>query len=178
MRWHAIEKDLFRAFGQLEFVGAGEPAASTFLGELSFFVLAACLLPFFLGPHREWLIDLGGGGAASFLFEFFDALPGQFQLPLQRHDDVDQAIDVNPSLAHVLFELLGGVHAENLSNRQPRSCASLRIFRERQNYSSQGTCVTNMTATGKHHVVTHANMASRPNSDCSAICGEDGVVLQ
>ena len=95
-------------------------------------MLAACLLPFFFGPHRKGFIDFRGSGNARFLFEFFDALLGRFQflqrrfqLALLRHDDVDQAIHADASRAHVLFELLDGVHAENLSNRQPRSCASL-----------------------------------------------------
>ena len=52
-------------------------------------------------------------------------LPCRFQLPLQRHDDVDQAIDVDPSVAHVLLELLDGVHAGNLSNHPSCSCAKL-----------------------------------------------------
>jgi len=113
----AFGKTLLRAFGPLEFVGAGEPAASTFACALVLFLLAAGLLPFFLGPHREWLIDLDGGCAAGFLFEFFDALLGRFQLPLQRHDDVKQALNVDTSRTHVLFELLDGVHAARFLDR-------------------------------------------------------------
>ena len=71
---HAVGNNLLRTFGQLEFVGGGEPAASSLLGALAFFVLVAFLLSFFLGPHREWLNDLGSAAAADFLFEFFDAL--------------------------------------------------------------------------------------------------------
>src|ERR1019366_3645299 len=107
-----------------KFVSGGEPAASSFFGNLGFVVLVASLLPFFLGPHREGLIDLGGAAAADFIFEFFDVLPGPFELLPEGHDNVDQAIDANASLGDILFQLLVGVHAKNLSNRQPPSCAS------------------------------------------------------
>src|ERR1019366_2762831 len=129
-----------------KFVSGGEPATSSFFGKLGFVVLVASLLPFFLGPHREGLIDLGGAAAADFLFEFFDALPGRFELPLEGHDDVDQAIDADASRGDILLKLLVGVHAKNLSNRQPRSCPSFEnsvngpIF-------CRGPCVRDLTAT-------------------------------
>jgi len=88
------------------------------------FVRAAYLLPFFLGAHGKWLIDLGGAAAASFLFEFFDTPERRLQLPLLHLDDVDQAIHADSSFAHVLFELFDRVHAENLSKRRRASCAS------------------------------------------------------
>src|ERR1019366_7539348 len=131
-----------------KFVSGGEPATSSFFGKLGFVVLVASLLPFFLGPHREGLIDLGGAAAADFLFEFFDALPGRFELPLEGHDDVDQAIDADASRGDILLKLLVGVHAKNLSNRQPRSCPSFEnsvngpIF-------CRGPCVRDLTATAK-----------------------------
>src|ERR1019366_7452429 len=129
-----------------KFVSGGEPAASSFFGKLGFVVLVASLLPFFLGPHREGLIDLGGAAAADFLFEFLDASLGRFELPLEGHDDVDQAIDADASRDDILLKLLVGVHAKNLSNRQPRSCPSFEnsvngpIF-------CRGPCVRDLTAT-------------------------------
>src|ERR1019366_563474 len=129
-----------------KFVSGGEPATSSFFGKLGFVVLVASLLPFFLGPHREGLIDLGGAAAADFLFEFLDALPGRFELPLEGHDDVDQATDADASRGDILLKLLVGVHAKNLSNRQPRSCPSFEnsvngpIF-------CRGPCVRDLTAT-------------------------------
>jgi hypothetical protein len=85
------------------------------------------LLPFFLGTHEKGLIDFGRGGAARFLFEFFDTPERRLQLSLQHLDDVDQAVYANPFFTHVLFELLDGVHAENLSNRRCASCASFQF---------------------------------------------------
>ena len=60
----------------------------------------------------------------------FQFLQRCFQLPLLRHDDVDQAIHADPSLVHVLFELLDGVHADSLSNRNSASCAVFGNFYE------------------------------------------------
>ena len=51
---------------------------------------------------------------------------GRFQLPLQDHNDVVQAIHVDPSLAHILLELLDGVHADSLSNGHSGSCAGFQ----------------------------------------------------
>ena len=87
----------------------------------------ACLLPFFLGAHGKGLIDFGGSGAARFLFEFIDTPQRRLQLSLLHLDDVDQAIHADSSFAHVLFELLDGVHAENLSKRRRISCASFQF---------------------------------------------------
>ena len=53
---------------------------------------------------------------------------GRLQLALLHRDDVDQAIHADSSVTHVPFELLDGVHAENLSNRPPTSCASFSKF--------------------------------------------------
>jgi hypothetical protein len=61
------------------------------------------------------------------LFEFFDAPERRLQLSLLHLDDVDQAIHADSSFAHVLFELLDGVHAENLSKRRCASCASFQF---------------------------------------------------
>ena len=115
---HSLGKNFFRAFSKLELVGGGESAASGLAGEFAFFVLGmASLLSFFLSPHGKGFIDFGrrrGWRPAQFLFEFFDALFGRFQLSLQRHDDVDQAIDIDPTVTDILFELLDGVHASSL----------------------------------------------------------------
>lgn len=123
---HAFGKDLLRAFGQFDLVGAAEPAASPFVCGLAFLLLVAGFLPFFLGPHRERLLDLGRsrrGGATDLLFEFFDALLGRCQLPLCRlqlslhcHDDVEQTFDADSSLTQVFLELVDRLHANSLAN--------------------------------------------------------------
>ena len=90
----------------------------------------ASLLSFFLSPHGKGFIDLGrrrGRRPAQFLFEFFDALFGRFQLSLLRHDDLDQAIEVDPTVTDILFELLDGVHA---SSFKKTARAQLRQFRK------------------------------------------------
>ncbi len=60
-------------------------------------------------------------------------------MPLERNDHNDQPIDIDPDESCVLFELLDGVHAVNLSNPSFGSCASFR-----------GISVRNWTATIRH----------------------------
>ena len=60
-------------------------------------------------------------------------------LPLQGHDDVEQAIDVDSSLAHILFKLANGVHASSLSKRCSASCASFLLFRHQKMDSYSGS---------------------------------------
>ena len=58
LRRHVFGKNLFRAFGQFEFVGVSEPTASAFLGEFAFFLLLAILLNLalyrFFASKRGW----------------------------------------------------------------------------------------------------------------------------
>src|SRR5205823_1785784 len=94
-------------------------------------LVAAGLLPLFLGPQRERLLDFSRrrrAWTARFLFEFLDALQGGPQLPLQAVDDVEEAIHADPSLTHVPLELLNRIHARSLANRPARSCASFQEF--------------------------------------------------
>ena len=49
-------------------------------------------------------------------------------LPLRGHEKIDQPLDVDPSLTRILFELGAGIHADKLSNRHARSCASFLEF--------------------------------------------------
>jgi hypothetical protein len=55
---------------------------------------------------------------------------GPVQLSLQSADDIDQAIQADPSVAYILFELLDSVHASTLSNARSPSCASFAKFRK------------------------------------------------
>jgi hypothetical protein len=73
----------------------------------------------------------------------------RFQLPLQHGDDIEQSLGVNPSFAHVLFELFDGVHAASLSRRPIASCASLLNFPQQTDFL--GTAASReLTATLRH----------------------------
>lgn len=91
--------------------GAGT-AASALVLLLAFLVVAARLLPLFLGTQGKGLLRLGCHGATALFFEFCDALACRLKLPLRRNDEIDQPIHADPSLAHLLFELIDGVHAD------------------------------------------------------------------
>src|SRR5436190_4795296 len=102
VRGHVIGITRFRAFGPLEFVGAGEPTPTASFA-LLFWVTG--LLPFFLGAHRVRLGDLGTGRAAALFFELGDALVRRLQLPLQGPDEFDHAFNADASFAQVSLEL-------------------------------------------------------------------------
>ena len=41
---------------------------------------------------------------------------GLLQLPLQRRHQLNEPINIDPSLTHILFELLGRIHPEQLTD--------------------------------------------------------------
>src|SRR5262249_14719584 len=84
-------------------------------------------------PPWRWL-----KAAAQLLLQFFDALAGRLQLSLLGHDDFDPTTRNDPSFAHVLFELLDGVHAHTLSKLPARSCASCLTFLSASNKADNG----------------------------------------
>ena len=104
-KWSAPLEDRILQFD----LGRGQPTTSIFGFGLGFF-LAACFLPLLFGSHRKRFVDFGGGGVRELLFQVRNPLIGGVQFLLQRFDQRDQPIRIDPTLPHVFLELLDGIH--------------------------------------------------------------------
>ncbi len=71
-------------------------------------------------------------------------------MSLLGNDNIDQPINVDPSLPHVLPELLDGIHADSLSMPPRGSCASFhKFFVIREWTATIGKCYSERTVNGK-----------------------------
>src|SRR6185312_16070624 len=111
-----------------DFLGGADTAAPALVLLVAFLAFAACLLSLFFGTQGKGLVQLGQRGArgTTAFLKFRDALVCCLELLLQGHDEVNQPIEVDASLTHILLELFAGIHAVKLPNRSSRSCASFQ----------------------------------------------------
>jgi hypothetical protein len=126
--------DGLASLGTSNLVLAVAPAAPATL-LLATFLFAALFLALFFCPHRKRRVDLGCCCDTELLLKFLDALLGlgellcrRLELTLNANEQIDEADGIDSTLSYIVLELFDGVHAESLSSRLARSCASLSGF--------------------------------------------------
>ncbi len=85
------------------------PTASSLRLALAF-LLAASLLPLLFRASGEWLVDLGWRRRPKPLLKLLNALVSHVELTAQARDQLDERFGPDPTLPHILLELLYGIH--------------------------------------------------------------------
>ena len=109
-----VQRDAFgkNGFGSLslrDFVVGAYATASSLRLALAFLLSASFLSPFFRSSG-EWLVELRHRAAATFFLKLLDAFIRRLELTTQIRDQIDEHFGPDPTLPHILLELVNGIH--------------------------------------------------------------------